>query len=185
MPLAASRLEGISASCSPGSMHWVQCRQAVSMDACLAGHAASKHIAATQGTALRLPLRAPRRGAATQQCTGSAAGRLQRGRNRTGTGTNLPVRCAALAASLPASVAIAACCTPFLLPTQPPPPPPQVFIVDVRADKKAIKAAVGRLYDIQTKKINTLIRPDGQKKAYVRLTPDYDALDVANKIGII
>jgi hypothetical protein len=28
-------------------------------------------------------------------------------------------------------------------------------------------------------------RPDGQKKAYVRLTPDYDALDVANKIGII
>lgn len=57
--------------------------------------------------------------------------------------------------------------------------------MDVRADKKAIKAAVGRLYDIQTKKINTLIRPDGQKKAYVRLTPDYDALDVANKIGII
>lgn len=28
-------------------------------------------------------------------------------------------------------------------------------------------------------------RPDGQKKAYVRLTSDYDALDVANKIGII
>ena len=32
---------------------------------------------------------------------------------------------------------------------------------------------------------NTLVRPDGAKKAYVRLTPDYDALDVANKIGII
>lgn len=60
-----------------------------------------------------------------------------------------------------------------------------MFIVDVRADKAAIKAAVSRLYDIQTKKINTLIRPDGQKKAYVRLTPDYDALDVANKIGVI
>lgn len=27
--------------------------------------------------------------------------------------------------------------------------------------------------------------PDGQKKAYVCLTADYDALDVANKIGII
>ncbi|KAH6834551.1 ribosomal protein L23AB [Perilla frutescens var. hirtella] len=36
-----------------------------------------------------------------------------------------------------------------------------------------------------TKKVNTLIRPDGTKKAYVRLTPDYDTLDVANKIGII
>ncbi|KAL2610076.1 hypothetical protein R1flu_028649 [Riccia fluitans] len=60
-----------------------------------------------------------------------------------------------------------------------------VFIVDVRADKKKIKEAVKKMYDIQTKKVNTLIRPDGQKKAYVRLTSDYDALDVANKIGII
>ncbi|KAG5582916.1 hypothetical protein H5410_053543 [Solanum commersonii] len=29
------------------------------------------------------------------------------------------------------------------------------------------------------------MKPDGTKKAYVRLTPDYDALDVANKIEII
>jgi large subunit ribosomal protein L23Ae len=48
-----------------------------------------------------------------------------------------------------------------------------------------IKLAVKRLYDIEASKVNTLIRPDGQKKAYVRLTADYDALDVANKIGII
>ncbi|GAX83769.1 hypothetical protein CEUSTIGMA_g11194.t1 [Chlamydomonas eustigma] len=60
-----------------------------------------------------------------------------------------------------------------------------VFIVDVKASKKQIKEAVSTMYDIQTKKINTLIRPDGQKKAYVRLTADYDALDVANKIGVI
>ncbi|MQM18498.1 hypothetical protein Taro_051492, partial [Colocasia esculenta] len=60
-----------------------------------------------------------------------------------------------------------------------------VFIVDIRADKKKIKAAVKKMYDIQAKKVNTLVRPDGTKKAYVRLTPDYDALDVANKIGII
>ena len=60
-----------------------------------------------------------------------------------------------------------------------------VFIVDVKATKKQIKDAVKSLYDIQTQKINTLVRPDGKKKAYVRLTSDYDALDVANKIGII
>ncbi|CAD6263177.1 unnamed protein product [Miscanthus lutarioriparius] len=60
-----------------------------------------------------------------------------------------------------------------------------VFIVDLKADKKKIKAAVKKMYDIQAKKVNTLIRPDGKKKAYVKLTPDYDALDVANKIGII
>ncbi|XP_027163363.1 60S ribosomal protein L23a-like [Coffea eugenioides] len=60
-----------------------------------------------------------------------------------------------------------------------------VFIVDIRADKKKIKDAVKKMYDIQIKKVNTMIRSDGTKKAYVRLTPDYDALDVANKIGII
>jgi large subunit ribosomal protein L23Ae len=60
-----------------------------------------------------------------------------------------------------------------------------VFIVDVKSTKRQIKAAVGRLYEITTQKINTLIRPDGTKKAYVRLPRDIDALDVANKIGII
>merc|ERR1711966_601522 len=60
-----------------------------------------------------------------------------------------------------------------------------VFIVDVRATKLQVKDAVNSMYDIQCAKVNTLIRPDGQKKAYVRLTQDYDALDVANKIGII
>jgi len=60
-----------------------------------------------------------------------------------------------------------------------------VFIVDKRSNKPQIQQAVKKLYDIQVAKVNTLIRPDGEKKAYVRLAPDYDALDVANKIGII
>eukprot|EP00798_Chlamydomonas_sp_ICE-L_P019128 gene19128-25735_t len=47
-----------------------------------------------------------------------------------------------------------------------------VFIVDLKASKKQIRDSVQRM-------------PDGLKKAYVRLTADYDALDVANKIGII
>ncbi|XP_068929592.1 large ribosomal subunit protein uL23-like [Petaurus breviceps papuanus] len=60
-----------------------------------------------------------------------------------------------------------------------------VFIVDVKANKHQIKQAVKKLYDISVAKVNTLIRPNGEKKAYVHLAPDYDALDVANKIGII
>ena len=60
-----------------------------------------------------------------------------------------------------------------------------VFIVDTKANKRQIKQAVTSMHDIQCQKVNTLIRPDGQKKAYVRLTNDYDALDVANRIGII
>eukprot|EP00180_Rhodochaete_pulchella_P001308 Plantae.Rhodophyta-Rhodochaete_pulchella.ctg21167.p1 GENE.Plantae.Rhodophyta-Rhodochaete_pulchella.ctg21167~~Plantae.Rhodophyta-Rhodochaete_pulchella.ctg21167.p1 ORF type:complete len:146 (-),score=38.72 Plantae.Rhodophyta-Rhodochaete_pulchella.ctg21167:53-490(-) len=60
-----------------------------------------------------------------------------------------------------------------------------VFIVDTRASKPKIKASIKAMYDIAALKVNTLIRPDGQKKAYVRLTSDYDALDVASRIGII
>lgn len=60
-----------------------------------------------------------------------------------------------------------------------------VFIAHTRANKYHIKASIKKLYEVDVAKVNTLIRPDGKKKAYVRLTRDYDALDVANKIGII
>ncbi|KFO37591.1 60S ribosomal protein L23a [Fukomys damarensis] len=60
-----------------------------------------------------------------------------------------------------------------------------VLIVDVKANKHQTKQAVKRLYDIDMAKVSTPIRPDGEKKACVRLAPHYDALDVANKIGII
>mmetsp|Transcript_67339 Transcript_67339/g.108473 ORF Transcript_67339/g.108473 Transcript_67339/m.108473 type:complete len:152 (-) Transcript_67339:43-498(-) len=60
-----------------------------------------------------------------------------------------------------------------------------VFLVDIKATKPKIKEAVRQLYDVKCAKVNTLIRPDGRKKAYVHLTQDYDALDVANRIGII
>nr|XP_037865148.1 60S ribosomal protein L23a-like [Chlorocebus sabaeus] len=42
-----------------------------------------------------------------------------------------------------------------------------VFIVDVKANKHQIKQAVKKLYDIDVAKVNTLIPPDGEKKAYV------------------
>lgn len=60
-----------------------------------------------------------------------------------------------------------------------------VFIIDRLANKYQIKSAVKKLYEIDAARVNTLHRPDGLKKAYVKLAPDYDALDVANKIGII
>ena len=60
-----------------------------------------------------------------------------------------------------------------------------VFLCDVRASKRQIREAVNSLYEVKCSKVNTLIRPDGSKKAYCHLTSDYDALDVANKIGVI
>jgi large subunit ribosomal protein L23Ae len=60
-----------------------------------------------------------------------------------------------------------------------------VFIVDRRANKPMIKKACQDLYNIKVKSVNSLIRPDGLKKAYVVLSAEQDALDVANKIGIM
>merc|ERR1711939_564708 len=49
-----------------------------------------------------------------------------------------------------------------------------------------IKEALKKLYDVETVKINTLIRPDGSKKAFARLTSDVDALDIAaTKLSIV
>ena len=82
-----------------------------------------------------------------------------------------------------------------------------VFICDVKANKRQIKEALKKLYDVDCVKINTLVRyvfgreenpeegarslivmdrPDGSKKAYARLTPDVDALDIAaTKLNIV
>ena len=45
-------------------------------------------------------------------------------------------------------------------------------IVGVKANKHQTKQALRKLYDVDMAKVNTLIRPDGEKKAYVRLAPD-------------
>ncbi|KAK6346908.1 60S ribosomal protein L25 [Orbilia brochopaga] len=61
-----------------------------------------------------------------------------------------------------------------------------VFIVDIKANKRQIKAAVNKLYDVKPVKVNTLIRPDGRKKAFVKLGAETDALDIAaSKLGIV
>ena len=58
-----------------------------------------------------------------------------------------------------------------------------VFFVDVKANKHHIKQTVKKLYDSDVAKVTTLICPDKEKKAYVQLAPDYEALDVATKLG--
>eukprot|EP00178_Gracilaria_changii_P020355 TRINITY_DN5913_c0_g1_i1.p1 TRINITY_DN5913_c0_g1~~TRINITY_DN5913_c0_g1_i1.p1 ORF type:complete len:157 (+),score=22.90 TRINITY_DN5913_c0_g1_i1:40-471(+) len=60
-----------------------------------------------------------------------------------------------------------------------------VFIVDLRANKQQLKQHISKMYDIKIAKVRTLVRPDGMKKAYVKLQADFDALDIANKIGVL
>ena len=60
-----------------------------------------------------------------------------------------------------------------------------VFLCDVRANKYHIRDAIKKMYEVKCEKINTLIRPDGLKKAFVRLSRDVDASEIASKIGLL
>lgn len=60
-----------------------------------------------------------------------------------------------------------------------------VFIVDERSNKSQIQRAVEELFDVGIEKVNTQITRKGRKKAYVKLKPEYEALDVATKLGML
>ena len=60
-----------------------------------------------------------------------------------------------------------------------------VFIVDRRATKHDIAAAIKELYEVEVEMVNTLITRKGEKKAFIKLKEGYDASDVAIRLGIL
>lgn len=60
-----------------------------------------------------------------------------------------------------------------------------VFIVDRRSTKKDIANAIKELYEVEAETVNTSITRDGNKKAFVRLKEEFDASDVAIRLGIL
>ncbi|MFC1487903.1 50S ribosomal protein L23 [Thermoproteota archaeon] len=60
-----------------------------------------------------------------------------------------------------------------------------VFMVSKKATKRDIKMAVEELYEVVVANVNSTITPEGEKKAFVRLSPEYKAVDVAIKLGIL
>jgi len=59
------------------------------------------------------------------------------------------------------------------------------FVVRIEATKEDVKRAVEKLYGVEVEKVNTLITPRGEKKAYVKLKPEYKASELAVKLGVI
>jgi large subunit ribosomal protein L23 len=57
-------------------------------------------------------------------------------------------------------------------------------IVDKNATKKDIKMDIEKRFDVKVEKVNTLITPKGEKKAYIKLSPDYSAEEVLSKLGV-
>ncbi|HUI00567.1 MAG TPA: 50S ribosomal protein L23 [Nitrososphaerales archaeon] len=58
------------------------------------------------------------------------------------------------------------------------------FMVDDKATKKQVAAAVEALYEVKVRDVNTM-RSLGGKKAFVRLTPEESATDLATKLGLV
>ena len=59
-----------------------------------------------------------------------------------------------------------------------------MFIVDRLANKNKIKSAIEKIHNVKVIKVNTLITPKGEKKAFVKLHPDNSAQDIAIDLGI-
>jgi large subunit ribosomal protein L23 len=60
-----------------------------------------------------------------------------------------------------------------------------VFIVDKNASKEEIKAEVEKLFKVKVIKINTMVTCRAIRKAYVTLSPETPALDVATQLGMM
>ncbi len=60
-----------------------------------------------------------------------------------------------------------------------------IFIVAKWANKPTIKRAFESLYGVKVERVNTCITPKGEKKAYIKLSPEYKASDLAAKLGIL
>jgi large subunit ribosomal protein L23 len=60
-----------------------------------------------------------------------------------------------------------------------------LFVVDIKAGKADVKRAVEQLYEVKVDRVTMSITPNGEKKAFVKLKPEFKASDVAIKLGIL
>jgi len=60
-----------------------------------------------------------------------------------------------------------------------------IFIVDRTSTKPQIKKAIEEVFKVKVLKVNTLISNKGIKKAYILLSPETPAIDVATQLGLM
>jgi large subunit ribosomal protein L23 len=59
------------------------------------------------------------------------------------------------------------------------------FIVDRRTNKVDIKKAIEAAFKVKVENVNTAILMDGTKKAYIKLSIENPAMDVATRLGLM
>jgi large subunit ribosomal protein L23 len=60
-----------------------------------------------------------------------------------------------------------------------------VFIVNKKATKKQIAKAVEKIFNVKVKEVKTLIDRKGRKKAYVKIASEYNASEIATRLGML
>ncbi len=60
-----------------------------------------------------------------------------------------------------------------------------LFVVSEKANKKDIKEAIEKMFKVKVDKVNTQITPKGEKRAYVKLSPETPAIDLATELGLM
>jgi len=60
-----------------------------------------------------------------------------------------------------------------------------VFIVHIKSNKKEVKRAIEEIYGVKVDRVNTLITPKGEKKAFIKLNSEYKAADLAIRLGVL
>ncbi|VVC72145.1 50S ribosomal protein L23 [uncultured archaeon] len=59
-----------------------------------------------------------------------------------------------------------------------------IFVVDSRSTRTSVKKEVEERFGVKVAKVNIMIALDGKKKAYVKLTKDFKADDVAARLKV-
>ena len=60
-----------------------------------------------------------------------------------------------------------------------------VFIVDRKSSKKQIQWATEKAFNVKVVNVKTLIDNKGRKKAWVKLSKEYPATEIATRLGML
>jgi large subunit ribosomal protein L23 len=60
-----------------------------------------------------------------------------------------------------------------------------LFVVDRKATNNDIKKAIEKMFKSKVVKVNSLISPNGQKRAYVKFSDETPAIDIATQLGLM
>jgi large subunit ribosomal protein L23 len=60
-----------------------------------------------------------------------------------------------------------------------------VFVVDKKAKKAEIKTDIEKLFNVKIISINTFVNVKGEKRAYIKLSPETPAIDIATQLGLM